>query len=412
MVDNYDYERLKAMAANMGYRVPDLLALSPKNDPFYKGTPGDWINGRWFAAVYSRAGYSNFQPPHLRRVHYWTVSQEPPVAMPNGKPYENTERCWEYLIEASKAARYLGLVAINGITDNKNPEPHINAFYDDEDPYVAIDIPELDDPAVNIWGIDLAKAQPYHLEIWCEKSTMNDVLLPICRTFNANLVTFQGEVSITSVCVGLLNRIIKSGNKPTRIWYISDFDPAGNSMPVAMSRKLEYALRNQNADADVRVRPLALTLEQVRRYKLPRIPIKETEKRAGKFEKAFGDGAVELDALEAIYPGRLVQIVRAEIQAYFNQAAADEVVQNRERLRHAVSSQVSVILDKYKDEIEALRDMQEELRAIHVDANEYDVDRYEPDVDEDDDWLFSSQRPYMDQINFYKAHKGIDSDLQ
>ena len=28
--------------------------------------------------------------------------------------------------------------------------------------------------------------QRYHLEIWCEKSTMNDVLVPLCQRYGIN----------------------------------------------------------------------------------------------------------------------------------------------------------------------------------------------------------------------------------
>ena len=51
--------------------------------------------------------------------------------------------------------------------------------------------------------------------------------------------------------------------------------------------------------------------------------------------------------------------------------------------------------------------MQEELRAIEVDdLDDYKVERFEPHVEEnDDDWLFDSQRDYLLQIEKYKAHK-------
>lgn len=407
----YDYEHLKALAARAGRTVKDFLALAPKNDPFYSGTPGDKQRGAWFAHLYHKAGYSTLNVPHLRRVHYWIVSQSPAVIMPDGKPYENTTRCWEYLMEASKAARYLGLVAINGIADNKNPQPHVYAEYWDNEPEYQIAIPDLNTPEVSIWGLHDTNVQPYHLEVWCEKSTMNDVLLPVCQSYNANLVTFEGEVSITAVMVSLLNRIRRSDGKPTRIFYISDFDPAGNSMPVAMSRKLEYAIRLSNSDYDVRVRPLALTLDLIKQYRLPRIPIKETEKRAGRFEEAFGSGAVELDALEALYPGRLRQLVDDALSDYYSDAAYNEVNLRARELQERVEQEVAAITAKYQDEINALHAMQQELRAIDVDASEYTVDRYEPDVIEcDDDWLFDSQRDYLDQIGFYKAHKGLDQE--
>jgi hypothetical protein len=405
----YDYETLKELAKQLGYSVTNLLALAPKNDPFYSGTPADVTKGQWFANIYNRAGFSRFRAPHLRRVHYWTVSQEPVVKMPDGKPYENTQRCWEFLTEAGKAARYLGLVPLNGITDNKNPQPHVFASYmDGSEVTYQIEVPELDNPYVWINGLYNANVQPYHLEVWCEKSTMNDVLIPVCQRYNANLVTFEGEVSITSVCVNLLRRLDESGGKPTRIFYISDFDPAGNSMPVAMSRKLEYALDVCERDYDVRVKPLALTQDQIKTYKLPRIPIKDTEKRAGKFEAAFGEGAVELDALEALYPGTLARMVATNLSDYYSTEAENAVNAQQSALRQAVDTEVNEVLSRYQDEIDALRELQRELRAIRVDTTDYALETYEAHVEEEDDWLFDSKREYIEQIGFYKAHKGQD----
>ena len=43
--------------------------------------------------------------------------------------------------------------------------------------------------------------QRYHIEIWAEKTTMNDVLLPLCQRYGVNLITGAGEQSLTSVCV-------------------------------------------------------------------------------------------------------------------------------------------------------------------------------------------------------------------
>jgi hypothetical protein len=37
-------------------------------------------------------------------------------------------------------------------------------------------------------------------------------------------------------------------------------------------------------------------------YRLPRIPVNETDLRRLGFEQAYGQGAVELDALEALVP--------------------------------------------------------------------------------------------------------------
>lgn len=401
----YTYERLKAAAKEYGLRVPDVLALAPKNDPFYAGTPATVERGRWFAGVYAAAGFSQVRAPHLRRIHYWTISQDPPLAMPDGKPYTNTQGCWEFLIEASKAARYLGLVPLDGITDNKNPNPHIYADYsEDAAPTFEVSIPDLAEPHIWIDAPARANAQPYHIEIWCEKSTMNDVLLPVCERYLANLVTFEGEVSITSVCVGLVGRLRTAG-KPARIFYISDFDPAGNSMPVAMSRKLEYSIRQAVGEWDVKVKPLALTREQIELYHLPRIPIKETERRAERFESAFGTGAVELDALEALYPGVLADLVDAALQPYFSPEAEAERRRRLLALERVVREQVDAVTARYQEQIDALATMLDELRAIEVDTARYALATYSADVTEADDWLYASSRDYFEQIDRYRAHK-------
>src|SRR3989304_3831676 len=79
--------------------------------------------------------------------------------------------------------------------------------------------------------------QPVHLEIWCEKSTVDDVLVPLCQVYGMNLVTGTGYESITASVV-MLQRALEAG-KRVRLLYISDYDPAGRNMPIAVARQLE-----------------------------------------------------------------------------------------------------------------------------------------------------------------------------
>ncbi|GHO68054.1 hypothetical protein KSC_069460 [Ktedonobacter sp. SOSP1-52] len=79
-------------------------------------------------------------------------------------------------------------------------------------------------------------------------------------------------------------------------------------MPVAMARELEYFVRMRQVEQDIRLFPLVLTAGQVQEYRLLRTPIKESERRRSEFEHRYGEGATELDALEAIAPGALARI--------------------------------------------------------------------------------------------------------
>ena len=78
------------------------------------------------------------------------------------------------------------------------------------------------------------------------------------------LITGVGELSHTH-CNMLVNRVLKHRRK-TRILYISDFDPAGDGMPVSIARKIEHILRrDDHDDLDIRLDPLLLTATQVKR---------------------------------------------------------------------------------------------------------------------------------------------------
>lgn len=409
------YNEIKRLAKEVSIPVTELLALSPKNDPFYAGTPAARRDAEWFAEIWQRAGYDR-TGAHLRKVHYWTLShsEEEFTVMPNRNPYQNTQLCWGFLTQASKMARYLGLVDIKMVQDNKNPAPIVEAIYSRYDyVYHEVDLPDLDgDLQVHLYGAGTSMAQPYHTEVWVEKSTMNSVLAPICQRFYTNLVTFEGEASITS-CLKLVERVVAAGRKPTRIFYVSDLDPAGNSMPVATARKIEYLLQKYRVQVDLELTPIALNVQQVEEYNLPSIPIKDTETRAGKFQNVYDGGAVELDALEALYPGALGDIVREALEKYYSEDAEAHAQEVARKRRQAVRDAVEQLKVDYPDEYEAAKEFIERIRDIenNMDSVDFIVDRFEAEVEKTDEALFDSTRSYIAQIPFYKAHKGLETVL-
>ena len=296
-------------------------------------------------------------------------------------------------------------------------------------------------PEISVHGYDYAlDDQPYQLEVWIEKSTMDDVITPVCREFGANLVTSLGFQSITSV-ISLLRRI----HKPTRILYISDFDPAGDRMPTAVARQIEYWLPEYAGCSDVKLTPIALTAEQVQQYRLPRIPVKDSDRRKVGFEERYGEGAVELDALEAVYPGELASVLREALSPYVDttlrrrlvatERAAEEVateawndatapyaseLEDVRREAHAITRSYGQRLQVLSTQLEAdLEPLKARLRtvqrAIQNAADALDVelpDRPEPTVGDlaEDDWLFDAGRGYLHQIAVYKSRTASTED--
>jgi len=111
-------------------------------------------------------------------------------------------------------------------------------------------------------------------------------------------------------------------------------------MPVSVARKVEFFIADQELDLDVRLQPIALTLPQAKGYRLPCTPIKPSERRTASpstgsghpFENRFGREAVELDALEALYPDKLAEITELAILDYYDEDLAVEVQEQKEAL--------------------------------------------------------------------------------
>lgn len=436
-----DYTTIKDLAKQirdqhgLKCQVTDLIALAAQNDPFYVGTPTDLENGRWFAKLFQRFNYGH--GVHLRRIHYQIISQEEPVLMPNGEPYENTLQCWNFLEVASKAARYLELVRPEMFVDRRNPDPYI--FAEQDRSYPRIDVEGL----FKAWYLqppgfppppgydvrDYRGSQRYHLEIWVEKSTMNDVLLPLCQQYGVNLVTGVGEQSITST-VELVQRAVSLG-KPVRVFYVSDFDPAGRSMPVAVARKTEFYLKKYAPSLDFRLFPVALSQEQCEEFELPRTPIKESERRKDRFEQVHGTGATELDALEALRPGQLHAILENHILCYYDSDLSERVQAARAYLEEALAERRAEVLDEHAEERNALRrqysqlaeafnravqpiaeaiellygQMERDLAGRALDIDDYPVPEA-AEGDEVGEGLFNSRREYLEQLYVYKIFQG------
>jgi hypothetical protein len=437
----YTFDYIKAEAKRLRRRVDDLIVLSPNRDPFYCGRPSHKKNAKWFASIWNQFGYTT--GVHLRRIHYQIISQKTPMMLPSGMGYENTEECWDLLGDASQAARYLELVDPDAFDDRRNPETIIKVPSQGLEPSVRVgsgylgELPELPlFPALPNYRLENYDGQQrYMLEIWCEKSTVNDVLIPLCNRYGANLQTGLGELSITK-CRAIIRRIRIVG-KPTLIFYIMDFDPGGQSMPVSVARKIEFYIRKMTGQADVKLVPVVLTLDQVQGYSLPRTPIKDTELRKAKFEGRYGEGAVELDALEALYPGELERILSQAMDSYFDKGL-DERVRGARRgitselsaIRDEVYAQLGEETERLRKEWEAIREefaqrvetlnkdisthlgqIAEELEERMPDPKDYPIPEA-AEAEETVDALYDSRRDYLEQLDVYKQFQGRPGNKQ
>lgn len=224
-------------AQDHGVPMKALTVLDTKNDPFRIDTPANHRDGRWLATHVERLGIE--RAIHLRGLHYVLVTDAP--AKPNGDAYRNTDADWSWLQEkAADAARWLGYISFDRIVDKRNAAPVVREF-DPPDPRaligtgVDVDVPDADDLEPRVFLSGYRGVQPYRLVAVGEKSSLDEVLGPICPTYGADLYLPTGEISDT-----LAHRMAATAAAEGRalvVLYFSDADPAGWQMPVSLGRR-------------------------------------------------------------------------------------------------------------------------------------------------------------------------------
>jgi hypothetical protein len=160
-----------------------------------------------------------------------------------------------------------------------------------------------------------------------EKTSLKSVLQPIAERTQGELLLPTGEISDTLVAE-LVARAV-TDKRPTIIFYFSDFDPSGHQMPISVARKLQALRDLKYPNLDIRVFPVALTLEQVRLLGLPSTPLKETERRADRWREVMQHEQTEIDALAALAPGTLREIASAAIEPFYDHTLTRRVNERR-----------------------------------------------------------------------------------
>jgi hypothetical protein len=413
--DLLDYDNIKVLAADLARPVSSLIAMSGSNDPFAI-TPGRRAGAEWFARIWKRLGMGN--GAHLRRVHYAIVSQKKRVLKLDDTPYENTDADWQALNTASRDARYLDLVPAEHFVDRRNAEPLIRLSNESSPAFLSTiyEQPKIETATVSMPGLPRLFLsppqilQPYHVELWCEKTTVNDVLEPLAGQYGLNVITGQGELSETA-CINVVERAQESG-RPVRILYISDFDPAGVSMPVAVARKIEHRLYLKDLDLDIQLRPIALTTAQCEEYELPRITIKESEHRANAFEERHGIIETEIERYWDADLDDLIQEMAVEVESTIAEIHEEVHGQHRTEIKALETAWKQIEKERARQIAAWEKRARPVWRAIVQELSkqapdEDAIDWPEPaEGDEDDDPLFDSSREYLEQVTRYKEHQG------
>jgi hypothetical protein len=390
---------LEAARGRAGCGLGDLTVLSAQVDPYRLDTPSGHRDGSWLAKQLDRA-IGKKRRIHWRGLHYALVARGN-VVKPNGETFLNNDDDWTWLANvAGKAARWLGYIPFERITDNRNAEPiiHRKARVVPQ-MFVSIgldvSIPNADDlePVAIAEGFE--PRQAYQFVIFGEKASLEDVVLPVARLRQADSYLNTGEISDTR-----LYEIARDGaadGRPLVVFTLTDCDPAAYQMSVSIGRKLQ-ALRDLFfPKLQFEVVPVALTVEQVRELRLPSTPLKETEKRADRWREAFGVEQTEIDALATLRPDVLREILDRAFDPYWDSTLNERVARAKEEWDEQAAEALREQIDaerldalraeaagKLSDLQDAIDNINERLRLAAADHFTLPVIEVpEPEIDED-----------------------------
>lgn len=242
----------------------------------------------------------------------------------------NTERDYKRIGNILSDARRAGLIDWNAIED-RTRFIRSQGFFSSPT--------ELLDTAKDAYHRDLWATQDKRIEVWIEKDALIGVIESICRENDVSYFSCRGYVSDSEMWRGARRmRRYDHNSQKVIVLHLGDHDPSG----IDMTRDIEDRLNLFSGYADIEVRRIALTMEQIEEKNPPPNPAKMTDSRYAGYVAEFGDESWELDALE---PQFISNLIRDEIEKERDQDLWDEAVSEQEKERE----QIQDIIDRWNE---------------------------------------------------------------
>lgn len=246
----------------------------------------------------------------VRKIHYKLLNN-PPLkhASKPDSAYKNDLASYKDLTNLLTRLRLEGRIPMDAIADDTRVSEAWN-FFRESSNFVKR---ELDSFCKNYYR-DLQQSQPNHIEIFCEKLTLESTVRPIAGEYCIPLTIGKGMCSLPPR-YSIYQRYKKSGREKLIVLLLSDFDPDGVVIAQSFARSMRDDFDVKNIVA-VRV---ALTPEQIKEHQLPNaIEAKSSSVNYQKFVDEYGTECHELDALDESV---LQQILREAIDGVLDVTA-------------------------------------------------------------------------------------------
>lgn len=225
----------------------------------------------------------------------------------------NNERSYKNIGNLINDGRLAGLIDWHSITD-RTRNLRSNSHWDNPADVIA--------SARYSYLLNKWDGQPNYVEVWVEKDALVDIVGQACRPLDTPYFSCRGYTSQSEMW-SAAQRFISQDYRDNRvIIHLGDHDPSG----IDMTRDIQERL--QMFGADVYVKRVALTMNQIGTYNPPPNPAKITDSRASKYIDEYGNESWELDALE---PQVITDLITNEVTALRNDEIYSSVCDSEER---------------------------------------------------------------------------------
>jgi len=198
---------------------------------------------------------------------------------------------------------------------------------------------------------------PYHrIEIWVEKDSIRNFIGKLAAKYRLGIQVLRGFASL-SMYRRALERARRRG--VTMVLYIGDFDPSGLLIEKVAQEEMDHKRA-------ITFHRLAITMEQIKRFKPPSRPVNLKDSRAKEYIEKYGDLCWEV---EAIRPRTFLKLIEKGlrgnvppeflVEAEARERAARLARPVTERLRKIIEREVLRLLEEGVPEEDVLKRISE-----------------------------------------------------
>ena len=202
---------------------------------------------------------------------------------------------------------------------------------------------EVIESAKYSYRLDKWEGQPNYVEVWVEKDALVDVVGQACRPLDVPFFSCRGYTSQSEMWAAAQRFIRRDDREQRIIIHLGDHDPSGIDMTRDIQERLEMF------GADVMVKRVALTMEQIDFYTPPPNPAKLTDSRCHGYIRQFGNESWELDALE---PKVITDLITEQVTMYRDDTLYEQVCDQERREKR----ELQLLCDTYSEAVSFLKE--------------------------------------------------------